>query len=72
MQRMFFNLHISAEQYQRYYQGNARAVIVQSEDGRRLQFPASSLQKFVSREGVHGRFEIVFDGNHKLIEINRC
>lgn len=72
MQRMIFNLHISPEQYQRYYLGNAKAVIVQTEDGRRLQFPASNLQKFVSREGIHGRFEITFDSNNKIIEIKPC
>ncbi|HEY9050689.1 MAG TPA: DUF2835 domain-containing protein [Gammaproteobacteria bacterium] len=72
MQRMFFNLHITPEQYQRYYQGNAKAVIVKTEDGRNLQFPASNLQKFVTREGVHGRFEIRFDDNNKIIGIIRC
>ncbi|TNF34328.1 MAG: DUF2835 family protein [Gammaproteobacteria bacterium] len=72
MQRMIFQLHITAEQYQRYYQGSAKAVIVQTEDGRKLQFPANRLQKFVGHEGIHGRFQITFDNNHKIIDLSRC
>ena len=71
MQKMRFSLAISAEQYQSYYKGAAKFVRVQAEDGRTLKFPASELQKFVSHEGIQGRFEISFDGQHKLIGLNR-
>lgn len=68
---MRFSLSISAEQYQLYYQGTAKFVRVQSEDGRSLKFPASELQKFVTHSGIEGRFEIVFDDKHKLVGIHR-
>ncbi|VAW62815.1 hypothetical protein MNBD_GAMMA11-1703 [hydrothermal vent metagenome] len=71
MQKMRFSLSISAEQYQSYYQGSAKFVRVRTEDGRTLKFPASELQKYVSHEGIQGRFEIIFDDNHKLLRLNR-
>lgn len=66
MTSMRFSLNISAEQYERYYQGSARSVIVTTEDGRTLKFPANALQQFVTHDGIHGHFEIRFDDQNKL------
>ena len=71
MQRMRFSLSISTEQYQAYYQGSAKFVRVQAEDGRSLKFPADKLQQFVLHDGIKGRFEIVFDDNNKLVSLKR-
>ncbi|VAW61875.1 hypothetical protein MNBD_GAMMA08-2252 [hydrothermal vent metagenome] len=71
MQVMRFSLSISTEQYQAYYKGSAKFVRVQTEDGRSLKFPASELQKFVTHDGIQGRFEIVFNAQHKLVALNR-
>ena len=64
-----FRLAISAEEYLAYYQGSARAVVVRSDDNRIVEFPASAIRRFVTRDGIHGRFEITFDENNKLIAI---
>ena len=71
MQKMRFNISITAEQYQAYYQGSAKFVRVQTEDGRSLKFPASELQKFVTHNGIEGRFEIIFNDQHKLVSLNK-
>jgi hypothetical protein len=71
MNTMRFRLSIPADEYLSYYQGVAKQVVVRAEDGRRLRFPANAIQKFVSREGVYGLFEIRFDANNKLIGIER-
>ncbi len=68
---MCFSLSISAERYLAYYQGAAKFVWVKTEDGRSLRFPASELQKFVQRDGIHGRFEIVFDKHNKLLSLKQ-
>ena len=68
---MTFTLRLSAEKYQSYYQGAVKAVIVTADDGRTLRFPANALQKFIMHDGVTGRFEILFDDDNKMIEINR-
>ena len=71
MQRMTFTLRLSAEKYQSYYQGAAKAVIVTADDGRTLRFPANALQKFIMHDGITGRFEIIFDEANKMVGINR-
>lgn len=70
-QRIRFRLALTAKAYLHYYQGHARAVIVQAEDGRRVQIPAQSLRRFVSTEGIYGRFEMLLDANNKLISLNQ-
>lgn len=69
MQRLRFSLNISSEQYQAYYQGSAKFIRVQAEDGRTIKFPASEMQKFVTHNGIQGRFEIVFNNKNKLVSL---
>ena len=71
MRKLRFNLNISAEQLLAYYQGSAKYVAVQSEDGRNVQFPVSELQPFVSHSGVQGRFEIQFTDEFKFLKLVR-
>ena len=71
MKKMRFTILITAEQYQSYYQGTAKFVRVQTEDGRSLKFPAAELQKFVTHDGIEGRFEIIFNDLHKLVSLNK-
>jgi len=70
-QRLYFRLALSPEGYLHYYRGRARAVIVEAEDGRRVQLPANALRPYVTREGVHGRFELTLDEHNKLIALTR-
>lgn len=70
-QHIRFRLDISAEDYLAYYQGAVRDVLVRAEDGRRVKFPAGALQAHITRDGIHGRFELRFDANHKLIGLQR-
>lgn len=66
-----FALDIPGEKYLSYYAGAARAVAVTAFDGRSIRFPAGVLQQFVTREGIHGVFEMEFDANHKFLAIRR-
>ena len=70
-QTLRFRLDISTDEYLAYYQGAARDVLVRAEDGRRVKFPASALQAHITHDGIHGRFELRFDANHKLIGLQR-
>jgi hypothetical protein len=70
--RICFSINLPAERYLHYYRGNARAVIVRSEDGRRIQLPAANLRPFVTAEGIVGRFELTLDEHNKLIDIRRA
>jgi hypothetical protein len=71
MQQFEFNLRISPEQYVEYYRGTVRHVLVRSSNGQTIQFPAALLQKFVAKEGIHGRFRLTCDENHKSAELQR-
>ena len=69
--RIRFSLNISSDDYLRYYRGSAHSVVVTSEDGRKVRFPASNLRPFVTHEGVRGRFELLLDEESRLLELRR-
>ncbi|NOQ89881.1 MAG: DUF2835 family protein [Gammaproteobacteria bacterium] len=64
-------MDISSQQYLSYYKGSSKFVNVQTDYGRSLKFPASELQKFVTRSGIQGRFEIEFHEQYKLVSLSR-
>ena len=66
-----FSLHISQQEYLRYYKGDAKTVQVRSIQGLLLQFPASALKSHVTHQGIQGHFVIKFDANNKLISLNK-
>lgn len=66
-----FHMDMSREQALRYYQGTASAVIVMSDDGQKIQFPAQHIRPFIDQDGIHGHFSIRFDANNKLIGLQR-
>jgi hypothetical protein len=47
METVRFRLNLSAEKMLAYYQGAAQQVIARASDGRRVQFPAQWLRRFV-------------------------
>ncbi|MDR4503241.1 MAG: DUF2835 domain-containing protein [Candidatus Scalindua sp.] len=69
--RFQFSLHISPDDYAAYYKGLATSVFVETYCGRKVKFPASVLRQFVTRNGIHGMFEMVVDQNNKLMQISR-
>ncbi len=66
-----FTLHISAHEYQQYYSGSVRNVVVSANDGRIIQFPANILRPFISHDGIHGEFVIEFDDSNKFVSIKK-
>jgi Protein of unknown function (DUF2835) len=64
-------LNITAPSYERLYRGEARTVVTRDAQGRRVQFPAAALRRFVTREGISGVFVIRVDAHNKLIDIRR-
>ena len=71
MEIVHSRLALTAEQIESYYAGVARQVVVRASDGRRIQFPAQWLRRFVTVNGVHGLFEMRFGDDHKLIDLRR-
>lgn len=70
-QQAIFTIDISEKDFIAYYTGIVKNIVVRSEDGRTVQFPANLLQQFVGRTGVKGRFRICYGENNKLLSISR-
>ena len=71
MRQYRFRLSISPEQYEDYYRGVIRNVLVRCDTGQSMQFPAVLLKKFVAADGIHGHFVLVCDENNKCVELRR-
>nr|WP_255482097.1 DUF2835 domain-containing protein [Cellvibrio sp. KY-GH-1] len=65
------NLAISAEEFQRLYEGSVKTVFAHSIDGRSIRFPANILRPYVMHSGVRGTFQIDFDDENRFKAINR-
>lgn len=66
-----FRLNVGREEAMRYYRGEASAVVARTDTGQSLQFPALHVRRFITQTGIHGRFRIRFDDNHKLLNLER-
>lgn len=71
MPQAHFSLSISKDEYLRYYQGSANAVIVRARDGKRVSFPASALRLFVGHDGVSGEFVLTYDDNNRFVDLKK-
>lgn len=71
LRRVIVPLHLSADEYLRYYRGAVRNVLARDLHGRVVQFPANLLQRFVTASGVDGTFEITITAAGKLVDIRR-
>jgi len=66
-----FYLNISRKEVLRYYQGTASTVIVTSTTGKKIQFPAEHIRRFIGQNGIEGKFSIQFSDDHKLLGLKR-
>ena len=69
--RMWFDLHISYDDFEMVYSGQVKQVFTYALDGRSIKFPAAILRPYLTHNGVNGRFCLLFDENHKFIDIER-
>jgi len=66
-----FRLNISRTDYLQYYRGVVRTVVVSSEDGRTVSFPANVLRGFLGPGGIQGVFVMHYDDNKRFVDIER-
>lgn len=67
----YFSLRISQQEFFKYYQGSADGVVVLSECGRRLRFPARRLRPFLTYKGIHGRFCLSVDSDNRFVSMQQ-
>lgn len=71
MAKVTIDVSLPAYQYQEMYKGSKKYLVAHSRDGRKIQLPLSVFQRFVTRKGVYGTFEVEFDENRKLVSIRK-
>ncbi|RBW65955.1 DUF2835 domain-containing protein [Vibrionales bacterium C3R12] len=64
-----FSLSISYQAFFSHYSGAASTVQVVTENGLRLQLPASRFRPFISQIGLKGRFRLTTDQNNRFIKL---
>ncbi|WP_117235482.1 DUF2835 domain-containing protein [Vibrio maerlii] len=69
MNHYHFSLNISYQAYIAHYSGAASNVLVTTDQGLRLQLPASRFRPFLTQMGVKGRFRLITDQNNKFIRL---
>jgi len=65
------SVNLTSEQVKQYYLGKKTRIQVYSDDGRSISVPYDILLKFVSHQGIYGRFEIIYNDEGKFISIVR-
>lgn len=62
---------LSASKLQSVYDGQARYILVESDQGLKLQLPASNFRAYVTSDGIHGRFRVQIDDRNKLVALQK-
>lgn len=66
MKSYTFSVSISYQSYLNHYSGAASTVLVVTDNGLKLQLPASRFRPFLSQLGVKGRFRITVNAQNRL------
>lgn len=71
MRHFEFSLDLPAHQIEKIYQGNARYILVESDEGLTLQLPATNFRDYVADDGIHGRFVVRIDDDNRIKSLRR-
>lgn len=69
MQELVVHVNIGPEKVTAYYRGLAPRVMARATNGQTVQFPTSVLHRFITTDGIHGSFRLVFDDANKFVRI---
>jgi len=71
MRRFQFRLALSAQTTESIYRGNARYLLVESEQGLKLQLPTLNFRAYVTDRGINGCFRVCIDDSNRIVELSR-
>lgn len=71
MRRYEFEMTLSAQKTRAIYEGQARYILVETDRGLKLQFPAANFYRYVTADGIQGRFSVKIDADNKLVEMRK-
>lgn len=71
MHKAVFSVKLNSDQVLQYYKGKKNSVRVRTESGQTMSIPYDVMLKFVTREGIYGRFEISYSDDGRLLDLVR-
>ncbi|GAK83228.1 hypothetical protein JCM19238_776 [Vibrio ponticus] len=69
MNQYYFSLNIPYQTFLAHYNGAASSVMVTTDNGLRIQLPATRFRPFLSQIGLKGRFRLTTDQNNKFLKL---
>lgn len=69
--KIVFSIGLSYQAFIPYYQGTIDKVEVIDEQGRRVWISGRYLRKFLTKQGVYGRFCLTLDAKGQFISLER-
>lgn len=66
----YFSLNITSQDYLPYYQGRVQSVVVMTEQGVKIEFPAMHLRNHLTASGIKGRFCLQTQ-NNKFLSLDK-
>lgn len=67
----YFRVEVSYQAFLSHYSGTASTVMVMTEQGLKLQLPASRFRSFLTQLGVKGRFRLTTDQNNRFLNLEQ-
>ena len=64
--KYYFSLNISKERFLPYYRGEIQSIVVTTNLGTTIQFPAMHLRKHLTAVGIYGQFCLETENNKFL------
>ncbi|MGF1703416.1 DUF2835 domain-containing protein [Photobacterium makurazakiensis] len=71
MQCYTFSAYISYQDFLNHYSGAASTVVVRTDNGLKLQLPASRFRPFLTQIGIKGRFRVTVNTDNRLQGIEK-
>lgn len=71
MHKAVFSVRLNSDQVLQFYKGQKSTVKVRTESGQSMSIPYDIMLKFVTREGIYGRFEISYSDDGKFLDLVR-
>ncbi|MGF1909624.1 DUF2835 domain-containing protein [Vibrio kasasachensis] len=69
MNHYYFSLNVSYQAFLSHYNGVASNIMVVTDNGLRLQLPATRFRPFLTQIGLKGRFCLITDQNNKFVKL---
>ncbi|MBV1879629.1 MAG: DUF2835 domain-containing protein [Pseudomonadales bacterium] len=71
MKSLVVDISLPRAEYLKVYESYIKSVRAIAQNGQTVRFPVSVLKPYVTPEGIHGTFRLIFDAEHKFSRVER-